>query len=146
MAAPTCTATNPDPAKISADRLSEQVREVASGSSILAQEIPGARVLCQGLLSMTSLVDTAQGNKEELTCLLMLCDVATTKVLEDHYCREPSVLLKDLALLKKCIERAKEVAVLCNKKGLLSMLMIRKRKKIRRDIAAVEAELVSLPK
>lgn len=118
--------------------VSTYVQEIASGSCTVFQQIPTVSILCQTLLALEQLVETAKGNRGELVALVELCDVVTRGVLDR--CSGGSGLYAGLAALGKHVERAKVVAGLCNRGAVSRFVLSRK---IARDIAAVRSDVLA---
>lgn len=120
------------------------VQEIMSGTATFMQEMPaGVGPLCKTFLAFEQLVETAKSNKEALSTLRDLCDVVIKGVLDKRSAR--SGLTKEgFAKLKEHVDKADEVAKLCNgvgtKKSWKRFLLTRK---ISKDIAAVRIDVLA---
>lgn len=150
MAAPSSTVPSPPEDKVS---FFSYVREVLSGTATLVQdaplavtaeaaglmqEIPVVGLACKTFLAFEQLVDTARSNKEDLATLRDLCEVVIEGVLDKRSDR--SSLLNDrFAKLEEHVNKAKEVAKLCNGRAKQFFLA----RKICKDIAAVRNDVLA---
>ena len=153
MAAPSSTvpgagrATGPSPTSHGVSAL-KIVQEVAAGTASLLQEIPPEVLpvvgsMCKTFLAFEELVATAKSNNEALSVLHELCDVVVKGVLVSRKDR-PGLPGEGYAKLKEHVERANEIAKLCNGAGMKgSVKRFVLARKISNDIAAVRGNVLA---
>lgn len=99
---------------------------VATEVAHVMQEVPVVGIVCRTYLLLEQLVDTARSNKEELATLRDLCEAVIKGVLDK---RSNSGLLQEgFTKLREHVQKAKEVAQLCNKqkRGVAKYVLARK--------------------
>eukprot|EP00903_Cladosiphon_okamuranus_P012145 g11394.t1 len=110
---------------------------VASEVAGLVQDVPIVSIVCKTFLAFEALVDTAKSNKEDLTTLLELCGVVIEGLLDKRSDR--TGLFKGFTALENHVNKAKEVAHLCN--GRVRMLILSR--KVCREIMAVRNDILA---
>lgn len=150
MAAPASTVPSPPKDKIS---FFSYVREVSSGTvallqdtpeavaaeaAWLLQEVPVVGLVCKTFIVFEQLVDTARSNKEDLATLRDLCEVVIKGVLDKRSVHS-GLLEEGFMTLEQHVNRAKEVATLCN--GRVKQFVLSRR--ICSDIAAVRNDVLA---
>ncbi|CAN0107958.1 unnamed protein product [Ectocarpus fasciculatus] len=110
---------------------------VASEAAHLVEEFPVVGIVCKTFLSFEQLVDTARSNKDDLATLRELCGVVVTGVLDKRSDR--SGLSKGFVALEKHMNKAEEVAQLCNGEPLKRNVLARR---ICEEIVSVRNDVV----
>ncbi|CBJ32995.1 expressed unknown protein [Ectocarpus siliculosus] len=141
--APAAAATGPSPSKAIVDAL-VYVQEVVAGAAMLLQEMPAEVVpilgtVCKTFLAFEQLAETAKSNREALSMLQDLCKSVVNGVLDSRKER-PSILKEGFAQLQEQVDKAVEVAKLCNGSCMRRLLWARK---IRNDIAGIRADVLA---
>ncbi|CAM9716099.1 unnamed protein product [Ectocarpus sp. 6 AP-2014] len=111
---------------------------VASEAAHLVEEFPVVGIVCKTLLAFEQLAETARSNKVDLATLRELCCVVVTEVLDKRSDR--SGLSKGFEALEKHVNKAEEVALLCNNGGRLKRQVLARR--ICEDIVSVMNDVV----
>lgn len=89
------------------------VQEVVAGAATLLQHMPVVGDVCAAILSLKQLGETAKSNNGDLATFRDLCGVVIKGFLEQR--SERSGLLEEgFTNLREHVERAKDVAKLCN--------------------------------
>lgn len=116
---------------------------VESEAAGLVQEVPVVGIVCKTFLSFEQLVETATSNKDDLAVLRELCDVTIRGVLDKRSDR--SDLIQGLSALENHVQKAEDVAKLCNvrSKELRRFVLARS---ICEDIASARNDVISFCK
>ena len=110
---------------------------------IPAEVLPVVGTMCKTFLAIEQLVETARSNKEALVTLRKLCNVVIKGVLNKRSGRS-GLPREGFAELKEHVDKAEEVAKLCNGvgvKGALKRFVLAR--KISNDIAAVRSDVLA---
>ncbi|CAN0482091.1 unnamed protein product, partial [Ectocarpus sp. 12 AP-2014] len=119
--------------------LSEEVPvAVASEAAHLVEEFPVVGIVCKTFLAFEKLAETARSNQDDLATLRELCCVVVTEVLDKRSDRLG--LSKGFVALEKHVNKAEEVAQLCNNGGRLKRQVLARR--ICEDIVSVMNDVV----
>ncbi|CAN0136161.1 unnamed protein product [Hapterophycus canaliculatus] len=111
---------------------------VATEVAHVMQEVPVVGIVCRTYLLLEQLVDTAGSNKEDLATLRDLCEVVIKGVLDKR--SNSRVLQEGFTKLREHVQKAKDVAQLCNKRGMAKYVLARKTCK---EIAAVRSNVLA---
>lgn len=117
--------------------LKEMPLAVALEAAGLVKDVPIVSIVCKTFLSFEQLVETARSNKEDLATLLELCGVVIEGLLDKRSDR--TGLFKGFTALENHVNKAKEVANLCN--GRVRRLILPG--KICREIIAVRNDILA---
>ncbi|CAB1115136.1 unnamed protein product [Ectocarpus sp. CCAP 1310/34] len=152
MAAPSNTVRVPSPTNNEASFFT-YLREVLLGAATFSEEVPAANAseaahlleefpvvgtVCKTFLAFEQLVETARSNKDDLATLRELCCVVVAGVLDKRSDR--SGLSKRFEALEKHVNKAEEVAQLCNSSGRVKRKVLARR--ICEDIVSVMNNVV----
>lgn len=118
--------------------LQEAPVAVAAEAAGLMEDVPVVSVVCKTFLAFEQLVDTARSNKEDLATLLELCGVVIEGLLNKRWDR--SGLFKGFTALEKHVNKAREVAELCNGAGRVARFVLAR--KISRDVASARHDVL----